>query len=81
MAMVNTALPLGIARLMAQMDQQAGSCQRWPVRHDRASAMFLADTGWLAGWGRIFESVDLDPDSIVLFVDFVLDRPDRAGTA
>lgn len=26
------------------------------------------------GWGRIFESVDLDPDSIVLFVDFVLDR-------
>lgn len=33
------------------------------------------------GWGRMFESVDLDPDSIVLFVDFVLDRPDSARTA
>ena len=33
------------------------------------------------GWGRIIESVDLDPDSIELFVDFVLDRPDSVRTA
>lgn len=32
------------------------------------------------GWGRRLESVDLDPDSIVLFVDFVLDRPDSVRT-
>lgn len=33
------------------------------------------------GWGRMFESGDLDPDSILLFVGFVLDRPDSAQTA